>query len=109
MTTDPPGEADDLVLTGGGATSLSWTLILAGGSALSYEVARGDAAGMVPDGGTAGASCLVSGLPEPPAFDLDVPPVGEGFYYLVRGRNVCGPGPIGFDSEGGAESGPSCP
>ena len=109
LTTDPPGEVNDLVLTGGAATSLDWTPLLAGGSGLSYEVARGDAGGILQQGGTGGSSCLVSGLTGPPAFDLDVPPVGEAFYYLVRARNVCGVGPLGFNSSGGAEAAPPCP
>jgi hypothetical protein len=38
--------------------------------------------------------------PDTEAFDPGVPPVGTGFFYLVAGRNQCGEGPAGSDSEG---------
>ena len=44
--------------------------------------------------------------------DADVPPVGQAFIYLVRGRSpVCGPGTLGFGVYGVARvrTGTECP
>jgi len=43
------------------------------------------------------------------AVDPDEPASGEGFWYLVRGRNVCGSGTYGYHSDGTENSTTTCP
>ena len=55
------------------------------------------------------AVCLASGVPGATISDLSLPTAGSGFYYLIRGRNVCGTGPYGFRSDGSVIFSTACP
>lgn len=81
-----PGEIADLTVAGGAAGTLAWSP-----EALSctYDVLRGTI-GEWPVGTGPSETILVSGTATTGASDPAVPVMGEGFYYLVRGRNACG-------------------
>ena len=68
------------------------------GSLTSYDVARGDLDQILPGGGASG-SCLGS-TSLPLTSDPTLPTPGKGFWYLARGRNVCGVGTFGFRRDG---------
>jgi DNA-binding beta-propeller fold protein YncE len=95
-------ESTDLDLLATPLTSMSWgDQSAATGAGIVYDVGGGNIADLM-TGGVASAACLAGGLGAP-AFD-DVrpdPPVGEGYFYLVRGRNACGAATFG--SDGGAD------
>jgi len=55
------------------------------------------------------AVCLASGVPGATISDLSLPTAGSAFYYLIRGRNVCGTGPYGFRSDGSVIVSTACP
>jgi len=89
-----PGGVKELVLTQDGVatiTTLAWKLRQAGGlrSSLSYEACRSLSASSVAGQGT----CTPTGS-EPSASDTETPVPGAAFFYLVRGRNACGVGPL---------------
>jgi len=68
---------------------LSWpSLAATAGPDTAYDVARGAIAG-----GIGSAIPFTCGLTAPMATDATVPAAGNGLFYLVRGRNVCGIGP----------------
>lgn len=91
-------------------TGLSWTGIAAlTGSGVVYDLVRGDPAALRANGGIGGASCLAPGLPGTQHIDAQDPAPGEAWYYLVRGRNACGPGPYGAGSSGNVRFNTACP
>jgi len=60
----------------------------------AYSVARGELAGLAP--GQYG-TCLAQGLVSTGFDDPDVPPPGQGFFYLVQAQNFdCGTGSLGI-------------
>ena len=75
--------------------TVTWT---AAARADTYDVARGLISGLSP----AGPSCLAPGEPGLSYLDGSLPPPGDGFIYLVGGRDTgCGgAGPAGSDSQG---------
>lgn len=78
-----------------GTTEVSWT---AGANASSYSLTRGDLAALA--SGQYGA-CLATGLAGLVYVDVEDPPPGAGFVYLVQGENAsCGPGSLGRDTSG---------
>jgi hypothetical protein len=107
--TDPdqgvPGEVVSLTLQHavGGATTLSWT---AAERADSYEVSRG----LLSQVGASYGSCLESGLLGLTRDDPDLPPVNDGYQYLVGARDSgCGGGgSTGTDSTATPRTSP-CP
>ncbi|HYV17753.1 MAG TPA: hypothetical protein VFC25_01835 [Verrucomicrobiae bacterium] len=78
------------------AASVSWSpLTPADGAPVLYDVAGGSLSS-VPGSGFASAACLAGGLPGTAWTDARPnPAVGNGFYYLVRGRKSCGAGSFG--------------
>jgi hypothetical protein len=63
----------------------------------SYSITRGLLSGL--DSGQYGA-CLMTGILGE-GFDLsDTPSTGTGFGFLVQGDSLCGPGTLGFGSDG---------
>jgi len=66
------------------------------GPGTTYDVVRGNLAGL-PVGG-AGELCLEPDSEDTSAGDATLLPPGSGFYYLVRGDNVCDAGSYGTDS-----------
>ncbi len=67
-----------------------------------HDVMRGDLAAVSALGSDGSEVCLQFGLVGSTAEDPESPPPGAGFYYLVRGRNACGPGSYG-QATGGSE------
>lgn len=63
----------------------------------------------LPVGGGAAKTCLASGGTGNQVTDASVPPPGAGFYYLVRGSNVCGVGTYGATSAGVERVTSACP
>jgi hypothetical protein len=103
-------EATSLMLSGGASADLSWTAPAGANPAWTTDVIRGGLLQLRVDGGTAGATCLAMAVPPPPYTDAAPPPAtGDGYYYHVRGRNVCGFGPIGAGSNGVPRPAPACP
>jgi hypothetical protein len=69
--------------------NLSWDPLASdSGSGLVYDVVRG-LLSELPVGGGASETCLVLGLADSAAEDADLPPAGEGYWYLVRARGDC--------------------
>ena len=98
----PVGQVKLARAAGGfGSAVLSWDPILdPGGSSasLTYEVVRSRVASNFLDHPT--DTCLDPGGTELQFTDAAVPPPGGIFFYLVRGRNACGPGSAGTRSNG---------
>ncbi len=80
------GEVTGLMFTT--KIDFSWDA-LAGATA--YDVVRGDVQQMRTDGNASGAAAFSCNQPGTSATDVDEPLGGEGFYYLVRGRDAGGP------------------
>jgi hypothetical protein len=102
-----PAEVTDLHFAADGVT-LEWdSAAPVAGSATVHDVLAG-ATGELPVGsgvsetcaGTTAASSIV--VPE-------VPSPGSGYWYLVRGRNLCGDGTYGNASDGTARASAVCP
>jgi lysophospholipase L1-like esterase len=86
-----PGEVEDLAF-GEDDSSLSWTSALpTSGVDTVHDLARGTL-GTLPTGL---ATCVVTGSAGETASDASVPAVGDGYWYLVRARNVLGNGSWG--------------
>lgn len=79
-----------------------------------YQVVRGQLSGLPVGPGGLDEDCIRPAQYGQEGDDLDIPPVGTGVWYLVRGVNACaGPGPWGFQGDHGAPGAPritsSCP
>ncbi len=103
-----PGEVTGVVFAADKQT-LSWDSAkpTAGADTL-HDVARGRL-GELPAGSGASESCLAGGTGDASVTDLEPPPVGDGFWYLVRASNVCAVGTWGQDSDGLTRSPAVCP
>jgi hypothetical protein len=103
----PSGEVAGLVLVQGAATSLSWASLPAG--TVGYDVSGGVLSLLRSAGSSSDASCLKNDAVTSSWDDQRPNPVeGDGYYYLVRGRNSCGDGTYGY-ATGGAERVPGDP
>jgi hypothetical protein len=79
---------------GGGAVVLSWTAVA---GADVYAVTRGSLSSL---GGSYG-SCAAEDIAVTSFQDDEIPPVGDGFTYLVQGQSFdCGLGSLGYSSAG---------
>ncbi|MDH3626333.1 MAG: hypothetical protein OEV00_03790 [Acidobacteriota bacterium] len=89
-----PTATVDLVVVDPFATTLTWTdQAPSVGDGIVYDVLGGDLSTLTTTG-VAGSTCVESGLPA--AMHLDPrpnPSVGDGYFYLIRGRNRCGQPP----------------
>jgi hypothetical protein len=74
----------------------------------TYDVMRGNIA-QWPVGGKPGEICLVSATSATSTSDATIPGAGTGFYYLVRGRNLCGTGTYGTTHAGAPRNVTVCP
>ena len=75
-----------------------------------YDVVSGGLLELQADGGTRDAGCLVNGLFEAEFEDpRPTPPVGEGFYYLVRAQSACGSGSYGYEDPPNERTPAACP
>jgi hypothetical protein len=89
-----PAELLGLVVAKSGTTaSFSWPVMQ---DAFRYDVTRGTL-GAWPVG-SGSESCLADDSFATNADDAGVPPLGQGYWYLFRGENVCGNG--GYGSQG---------
>ena len=96
-----PGEVTGDSFAADGQT-YAWTSAApSAGADTVHDVMRG-ALRQFPVGDGAAEICLDSGLPASSILDATPPAARSGFYYLVRGWNVCGGGGYGF-ATGGAE------
>jgi spore coat protein A, manganese oxidase len=95
----PMGEASMLQF-GADATSLSWNPPAGVSPGTVYDVARG-LVSELPVGAGADESCLATGVSSPAASDASLPALGQGFWYLARGRNACGTGTYGWAAANG--------
>jgi predicted outer membrane repeat protein len=97
----PRGTTDAVLSWDDGATS--------GGSGTRYEVAAATLTELRTRR-VADAPCVQVGLTLPTWTDTVPPGPGEGFYYLVRGVNACGPaGPTGWGKDSLGVDRPACP
>jgi len=93
---ESPHDPDDSLDVGPApACNLTWNVPVAAQSSNLY---RGD----LPSGSAFAyvQTCLAASLPSGNASDPGIPPVGTIQFYLITGRNVCGEGPAGMDSQG---------
>jgi hypothetical protein len=101
-----PGEISGVLLDG---DAIAWdSAVPAAGSGTVYDVLR---AGIhdQPPGSGASEVCFEPGIATPSATDVSVPPVDDGYWYLIRGRNTCGAGTYGSASDGTPRSPVACP
>jgi hypothetical protein len=91
--------------TGGSTTTqLSWTSVV---NASSYDVVRGRTSTLTASGGNYGVAtdaCLLNNQAVTTFADPTVPPVGDSFWYLVRGASCGGVG--SYDASGTGQPGP---
>jgi hypothetical protein len=84
----------------GDKETIEWDSAVPGGG---LDTVHDTFRGHLEDLPVSGAITEVCLLPDsPPTFVADglIPAPGFGFYYLVRGHNICGDGTYGFDSNG---------
>jgi hypothetical protein len=77
------------------------------GSGITHDVLRGQTSDL-PVNDAVSESCLASGEPGTMFEDND-PAISTGFYYLVRGRNVCGVAGWGQTSAAEERTSTACP
>ncbi len=106
---DPPAEAAALDLGGPSPTMLTWQPLPGQGVGVTYDLLGAPLNELLPGAGVGSADCLQTGLASAAAQDNALPVVGEGYYYVVRGRNACGAGPLGVASDGQPRVSQSCP
>jgi hypothetical protein len=78
------------------------------GQGTVHDVVRGSLSGL-PVGAGVSETCLAFGLTQSTMTDGNAPPLHEGFWYLVRGRNICGAGRYGSTDTGTETSSSACP
>jgi hypothetical protein len=102
-----PGEVSGLTFESDGVT-LNWISVApTAGAGTVHDLVRGNL-GQFPVGSGGVEMCLVTGISGGTATDTEVPAVGSGFWYLVRGRNGCGAGGYGFATGPTPRSTASC-
>jgi|GEM_PF-246356 subtilisin family serine protease len=93
-----------------GATTYQWnSLATIAGSGTTYDVVRGLISQLRADAGFTNAVCVSSDQPGASYSDIDIPPMGEIFYYLARAQNGCGTGNWGRGLAGAPRTITSCP
>lgn len=108
----PPGEVAELRVDriADATAGLSWTSLAGGaGADITYDLARGAISDLTTSGGTASSASLDCRVAGSSHADPSAPSQAAGFYYLVRGRNVCGFGGWGKDSGGAPRASAACP
>jgi hypothetical protein len=89
--------------------TVSWASLAAqAGPVTVYDAMRG-LVSQLPAGGGAAETCLASGTAVTQLTDATTPAIGAGFYYLARGKNVCGTGTYGTRSNGVPRTPAICP
>ena len=92
-----PVEVDGLTVSAATPTHLAWSDEPQGtGPGLVYDLAGGGLVALHVSGPGPATSCLSSGLTSSSDDDARAnPAVGDGYFYLTRGRNSCAAGPFG--------------
>ena len=107
-----PAEVDNgvRVSRSGRDAVLTWN---AAAGATDSQVLRGNLSGLPVGPGGADEQCLVENSELSTLTDSEIPVSGDGFWYLVRGENVSGAGPYGFEGSRGVPGAPrlsaTCP
>jgi YVTN family beta-propeller protein len=96
-----PGDVAGLAVSTGVPTSLSWSeQASTTGPGVFYDTVGGSLIGLKNSGLAAATTCLSGGLSANAYADTrSDPPVGDGYYYLVRARNSCADGGFGAGRE----------
>ena len=96
----PPAEVDNgvRVSRSGSDAVLRWNVA---SGATTSAVLRGHVSGLPVGRAGADERCLVSNSPADTLTDRELPARGDAFWYLVRGENVDGSGPYGFEASHG--------
>jgi hypothetical protein len=101
--TPPPAEMVGMAAPD--KVTLSWTV---NAQSTSYDVVRASTSAL-PVGPGAGDEVCFPNLAAPTLTDTDVPAVGSGYGYLSRGKNACGVGTYGTQSNGTPRITTTCP
>ncbi|MBZ5639363.1 MAG: hypothetical protein LAO51_11510 [Acidobacteriia bacterium] len=99
----PPKEVDDRVVLSrsAGVDTIHWDVA---SGATASDVLVGLISALPSGFGGADERCLGGSLTSASASDSSIPPVGEGFWYLVRGKSFCGNGTYGFEAQNGSST-----
>jgi cysteine-rich repeat protein len=103
-TSEPPHVIDLVDVSSLGL--VRWSPDGPGASSL-YSVVRGSISGL-PVGSRSSEICFTPATQGTEVLDGEVPPAGDGFYYLVRGRNSCADGSYGVTSSGQERATSTC-
>jgi hypothetical protein len=107
-----PAEVDDGVHVSRNGANAVLTWNVADGATAS-SVLRGLVSGLPVGPGGSDEQCLVDNADRNTLTDSELPPLGDAFWYLVRGENASGNGPYGFEGLHGLASTPresaTCP
>jgi hypothetical protein len=79
---------------------MTWDALPGGALPVGYDVVRG-LLGQPPVGGAPGAVCVANALGTAEINEASAPAAGEGFWYLVRGRDSCSAGTWGWAAANG--------
>jgi hypothetical protein len=107
-----PAEVDDgvRVSRSGSDAVIRWNLAV---GATASAVLRGHVSSLPVGRAGADERCLVSNSGADTLTDPELPAGGDAFWYLVRGENVLGNGPYGFEEQNGVPAAPrisaTCP
>jgi hypothetical protein len=104
-----PQEVSDLRGQGQTDTTISWDdQAPSVGPGVVYDLVTGLVEDLRAAGGFSTSECLAEGLTSPTYLDDRMPPIGDGFHYLVRSGNACGKGSYG-PRRGELDAGSPCP
>jgi hypothetical protein len=98
-----PPEVDNSVFVSKSGTDAVITFNLATGATWS-DVLKGLVSSLPVGPGGGDETCLANQTALLSVTDVEVPGVGVGFWYLVRGGNACGAGTYGYQSANGVPS-----
>jgi len=102
----PPGAVEDslrLGVTAAAVTRLTWIRGLQGHTSNLYRGTFGDGGGWI-----ANETCRVAETPQISALEEELPLPGEGYYFLVSSRNVCGESTLGVSDGAAVDPGVPC-
>ena len=103
-----PAEVTHLVLASDKIT-VKWNSAVPGsGNGTAHQLVRGSLS-QLPVGSGVSESCLGPGTAVATVQDPSTPAAGDGYWYLVRAKNVCGTGTYGHASSGSEEVSVACP
>ena len=92
-------------------TTMTWNSAAGAGPGTVHDMVRGFESSLPVGSGV--ETCLQSGLAAATTSDANSPPVGQAFWYLVRGQNACGKGTYGSQATHGVPTVPritsACP